>query len=36
MRDRGRYFDEHGNFRDPEQHPPGDKGNGENRGPWVN
>lgn len=36
MRDHGRYFDEHGNFRDPDQHSPREKGNGENRGPWVN
>ena len=33
--DRNQYFDEHGNFRDPEQRPP-EKGNGEHRGPWVN
>jgi len=33
--DRSQYFDEHGNFRDPEQRPP-EKGNGEHRGPWVN
>jgi membrane associated rhomboid family serine protease len=33
--DRKQYFDEHGNFRDPEQQPP-EKGNGEHRGPWVN
>ena len=33
--DRNQYFDEHGNFRDPEQEPP-QKGNGEHRGPWVN
>jgi membrane associated rhomboid family serine protease len=30
MRNRGEYFDEHGNYRDPK------KGNGEHRGPWVN
>jgi len=36
MRDRGRYFDEHGNFRDSEKHAPREKGNGEDRGPWVN
>jgi len=33
--DRSQYFDERGNFRDPEQQPP-EKGNGEHRGPWVN
>jgi len=33
--DRNQYFDEHGNFRDPERRPP-EKGNGEHRGPWVN
>jgi membrane associated rhomboid family serine protease len=36
MRDRGRYFDEHGNYRDPAQSDPSNKGNGESRGPWVN
>lgn len=36
MRDRGRYFDEHGNFRDPDKHAPRPKGDGEERGPWVN
>ena len=32
------YFDEHGNYRDPAQHPhePREKGDGETRGPWVN
>ena len=35
MRDRGRYFDQHGNYRDPEQKPP-EKGKGEGNGPWVN
>ncbi len=30
--DRSQYFDEHGNYRDPES---GKKGNGEHRGPWV-
>jgi len=35
MRDRGRYFDQHGNYRDPEQKSP-EKGNGEGSGPWVN
>jgi len=29
------YFDEHGNFRDPDSKPP-EKGDGEHRGPWVN
>jgi membrane associated rhomboid family serine protease len=33
--DRNDYFDEYGNFRDPDKHPP-EKGNGEHRGPWVN
>ncbi len=33
--DRKEYFDEYGNFRDPEERPP-EKGNGEHRGPWVN
>ncbi len=33
--DRSQYFDEYGNFRDPNSSPP-DKGNGEHRGPWVN
>jgi len=33
--DRKEYFDEYGNFRDPDKPPP-DKGNGEHRGPWVN
>ena len=33
--DRKEYFDEYGNFRDPDKQPP-DKGNGEHRGPWVN
>ena len=33
--DRQEYFDEYGNFRDPDKAPP-EKGNGENRGPWVN
>ncbi len=33
--DPNQYFDEHGNFRDPDQQPP-EKGNGEHRGPWVN
>jgi membrane associated rhomboid family serine protease len=36
MRDRSRYFDEHGNYRDPERPAPDDKGNGDSRGPWVN
>ncbi len=41
MRDRNEktnfkdYFDEYGNFRDPNA-PPKDKGDGEGRGPWVN
>ena len=34
--DRSQYFDEYGNFRDPDKQPPTDKGNGEHRGPWVN
>lgn len=29
------YFDEHGNFRDPNSHEPRKK-NGDSRGPWVN
>ena len=29
------YFDEYGNFRDPDKPPP-EKGNGDHRGPWVN
>lgn len=29
------YFDEYGNYKDPNA-TPGDKGNGESRGPWVN
>ena len=33
--DRNQYFDEYGNFRDPDKQPP-EKGNGEHRGPWVN
>lgn len=33
--DPNQYFDEHGNFRDPDKQPP-EKGNGEHRGPWVN
>jgi membrane associated rhomboid family serine protease len=33
--DRNQYFDEYGNFRDPDKPPP-EKGNGEHRGPWVN
>jgi hypothetical protein len=33
--DRSQYFDEYGNFRDPDKPPP-EKGNGEHRGPWVN
>ena len=33
--DRSQYFDEYGNFRDPDKQPP-EKGNGEHRGPWVN
>jgi membrane associated rhomboid family serine protease len=33
--DRNQYFDEYGNFRDPDKRPP-EKGNGEHRGPWVN
>jgi membrane associated rhomboid family serine protease len=33
--DRSEYFDEYGNFRDPDKPPP-EKGNGEHRGPWVN
>jgi len=33
--DRKQYFDEYGNFRDPDQQPP-EKGNGEHREPWVN
>lgn len=33
--DRKEYFDEYGNFRDPDKSPP-EKGNGEHRGPWVN
>jgi membrane associated rhomboid family serine protease len=33
--DRSQYFDEFGNFRDPDKQPP-EKGNGEHRGPWVN
>jgi membrane associated rhomboid family serine protease len=33
--DRNQYFDEYGNFRDPEKQTP-EKGNGEHRGPWVN
>ena len=33
--DRKEYFDEYGNFRDPDKAPP-EKGNGEHRGPWVN
>lgn len=33
--DRSQYFDEYGNFRDPDKHPP-EKGNGENRGRWAN
>jgi membrane associated rhomboid family serine protease len=33
--DRNEYFDEYGNFRDPDKRPP-EKGNGEHRGPWVN
>jgi len=32
--DRSEYFDEYGNFRDPDKPPP-EKGNGEHRGPWV-
>jgi len=32
--DRGDYFDEYGNYRDPGS--PRDKPNGENRPPWVN
>jgi len=34
--DRSQYFDEYGNFRDPDKQPPPEKGNGEHRGPWVN
>jgi len=34
--DRSQYFDEYGNFRDPDKQPPSEKGNGEHRGPWVN
>lgn len=34
--DRKEYFDEYGNFRDPDKQPPSEKGNGEHRGPWVN
>jgi membrane associated rhomboid family serine protease len=33
--DRSQYFDEYGNFRDPDKQPP-EKGNGEHRGRWVN
>jgi membrane associated rhomboid family serine protease len=33
--DRSQYFDEYGNFRDPNSSPP-EKGDGEHRGPWVN
>jgi len=32
--DRSKYFDEYGNYRDPEDGD-GGKGNGEHRGPWV-
>jgi hypothetical protein len=31
--DRSQYFDEYGNFRDPNQK---DKSNGEGKGGWVN
>jgi len=34
--DPSQYFDEYGNFRDPDKQAPPDKGNGEHRGPWVN
>lgn len=34
--DRSVYFDEHGNYRAPEDEPPKDKENGEGSPPWVN
>ena len=32
--DKDRYFDQYGNYREPD--PKDKKDNGENRGPWVN